>query len=151
MNDSSVARLIERLEEATEGSRRLDGDIAEALGLQKNHAPRMFGIAGDAAFALSAGHCWIAPRYTTSLDATLPGEQIEMASIQRAPPGHPQKWSALDANWPRNKDGQYACMRTAGLGHTEALARRIAALRARQAMPQTVAGGLNEQSNTDES
>lgn len=143
----SVEGLVARLEQATEGSRELDAEIYLSLSEWKNAEvvvqafPRSEMPSRPTILRRTVDNHVVTysdfPAYTSSIDAALPGEQIEVVSIQRAPPGHPQKWSALDANWPRNADGQYTCMRIAGIGHTEALARRIAALRARQAVPQT--------------
>lgn len=103
---SNIAALIERLEQATEGSRELDGDIAETLELQKNKAPRMHGIGGGAAFALSAGHCWIAPRYTTSIDAALTLlPEWASCELTRSAAGPPTFTRAVLWDWRRSPTG----------------------------------------------
>ena len=134
--DSAIAEL----EAATEGSHDLDRAVVIALGwttgLTKHPNSREFppfprgkvttvwfdenGIErGAACFERS-----IRP-YTTSLDAKLPGENIIMVSEQHAPEGQPCKWVAVQ-RYPKGTYGH------AAIAHTEPLARRIAALRARK-------------------
>ena len=66
------------------------------------------------------------PRYTTSLDAALPGEQIRRVEKQ-----FDGTWIAWDER----------TTRYGSVGHTEALARRIAALRADEAIKAREARG----------
>lgn len=102
----SLPALIERLESAKEGSRELDALIGYAAGLKR------WQIEDD-----KSAFC--AP-FSTSLDAALPDEEIEIVSRQRQKIGDPPKWCAVDS---KGKE--------AGYGYSEALARRIAALKAR--------------------
>jgi hypothetical protein len=88
--------LIARLEAATEGSRELDMEIDRALGRQ------MVG--------------W--ERYTTSIDAALPGENIVVMTK------HENYWAAFHQ---ARDGGLYS-----GKGKTEAIARRVARLDARE-------------------
>lgn len=85
--------LIDRLAQASEGNVDLDFDIAKVLDPDS------------------------LPAYTTSIDAALPGEDID--HVRRTSDG---MWWAHDSRLP--EDLGYC-------GHTEALARRIASLRAR--------------------
>ncbi|MDE2426279.1 MAG: hypothetical protein KGO96_10285 [Elusimicrobia bacterium] len=132
----TIDELVSSLEAATEGSRELDAYIWAAI-----HCPgqpvrvvepatwkeRRYFCNPDAAMDwIGYDLLNVAKHYTTSLDAALPGESIEMASIQRSQPGQPSKWAALDSGWPKN------AKREVGIGYTEALARRIAALKARK-------------------
>lgn len=118
--------LIARLEAASEGSRELDGDIAEALALHPPDAPRMWGVVGNASFAIDGGRSWDAPRYTASLDAAL-------TLIQ----------NGLFISLHRHSDGWYCIVRPHSQSAVEfqgcqkpaALALCIAALKARQAQP----------------
>ncbi len=97
--------LITRLEQVTEGSRDLDVEIVWALG-----------------------HTNEIPHYTTSLDAKLPGENIRGVSAPAPGEGWEGTWREFWEAWHCNEDGKYFL----GKGHTEALARRGAALKARE-------------------
>lgn len=116
--------LIQRLEEATEGSRQADMEIADAIGW--THVPP----------ALSGPECWLdengltqamLPDYTTSRDAALPWENIEQVALHEVVEGEPlgTVWEA----WHVDPETQ---RRTMGAGWTEAIARRVAALKARE-------------------
>lgn len=99
------ADLIKRLE-TEEGDRGLDYEIHSSLGLKSLRSQ--------------------VPHYTTSLDAKLPNEQIIEVKDLRATVGWEKgfpEWSAYCL-----VPGKTVCV---GHGHTEALARRIAALKAR--------------------
>lgn len=134
--------LIARLEAAEEGSRELDyavaevaladmeitygrGDcritVAEAFAHQRKHkiySPEYVGrcISPDGL-----------PHYTTSLDAKLPWENIEEVALHDVVEGEPlgTVWEA----WHRDAN---TGKRTMGSGRTEVLARRVAALKARE-------------------
>lgn len=121
--------LIARLESATEGSRELDAEIgAEVRYFSDKAEDWMRGWQGPIApYPEKPGHIacwhtdgrmsvwWSVPRYTTSLDAKLPGEDI--VHIYERQDG---SWAAI------NRGSE-----TWGDGRTEPLARRIAALKAR--------------------
>jgi hypothetical protein len=62
--------LIKRLEEAEEGSRELDCDLAEMLGEVPVDAFRMHGTM-TGRYGTGPYSAWTAPDYTTSLDAAL--------------------------------------------------------------------------------
>ncbi|MFQ5741954.1 MAG: hypothetical protein ACE5HV_00015 [Acidobacteriota bacterium] len=114
--------LTARLEAAEKGSRELDGrmfcwrynfvfnrvQIGSTIQLFYNHR--------DGAGQVATGF----PFYTTSLDAALPGENITLACIYDREKGI---WRAVN-----EADG----IETYGFAKTEALARRIAALKARR-------------------
>lgn len=119
MND-----LIAKLEAAEAGSRELDLEIEKALGYcdpsawydEKDgnlswHEYREFGSTIAAELLAGPLH-----HYTTSLDAALPGEKIVYAGI------YDDKgiWRAVH----RDENGE-----ATAFAHTEALARRIAALK----------------------
>src|SRR5216684_763437 len=80
----TLAEIIAKLEVATEGSRELDGDIAEALGLpaiattgifhvQRRENREGYGLVDRAEWSrdLPTYFSWKAPAFTTSLDAAL--------------------------------------------------------------------------------
>ena len=99
--------LIAQLESATGGSRELDAKVAVFLGINPQHG-------GDGIYGC--------PHYTTSLDAKLPGESIvSMHSAMRTDGNN--YWIAVQVSEDASANGR---------GHTEPLARRIAALKARQ-------------------
>ena len=107
--------LLSRLENAPEGSRELDLDIH----LQAGDLGDDFDL-GD----LNTEPNWL-PHYTTSLDAKLPGENIVQVHAPGWNAAIPEgRWQAVHATDVAH--GVY------GYGHTEALARRIASLRARE-------------------
>jgi len=107
--------LIAKLEAATEGSRELDVGISGAIG---------WAINDDGLWA-NASHptrlrAQIPGNFTRSIDAALPGENIVYAEKSMTEDG---KWLARQLMDDGTALGAY--------GHTEALARRIAALKAR--------------------
>ena len=130
--------LIARLEQAPEGSRELDAEIhclitpgrivhpkSERGYTQDDllHKARNAGLAQSEFISRSRGP---SPHYTASVDAKLPGENI----VQVKAPGWnsvkpPGMWEAACAT---SLPGQLIY----GYGHTEALARRIAALKAHE-------------------
>lgn len=149
--------LIEKLEQASEGSRTLDGELWLAINeppaslrgaygvmlhapdcrrnpnaspagctcgaaTYNDNAPWVRGfIAAKGAEDYPCQH--LVPRWTTSLDAALPYEDV--VQVKRLTYGHPDgdKWEAVH---------KYDSLGvTAGVGRTETLARRIAALKAR--------------------
>ena len=99
-----LSDLIARLEAATEGSRELDSEIADIVGYRHPNGLMLW------------------PRYTTSLDAKLPSENIVSCMWNS------ENWSAL------HDFGDDRPL-VEGIGKTEALARRIAALKAREPHP----------------
>lgn len=112
--------LLKHLEAATEGSRQLDGYVAYAI---KPDEALMKEVGGQ---GISYANCVDAPHYTTSLDAALTWENIAHV---HAPDWHgaqpPGRWQAA------HDCGEGRAVY--GYGSTEALARRIAALKAREA------------------
>jgi len=101
--------MTDRLEQAEEGSRELDAQIANEYG-------GLTGMGYETWDAIEAH----APHYTTSLDAKLPWENITMMI-----------WHAGEfMAWHENEDGSLV---KSPRMKTEALARRTAALKARQA------------------
>ena len=124
----SVKDLIARLEKATEGSRELDGAVAILLSPSERKTSHKAGFF----LALCGDQFWRdfkAPHYTTSLDAKLPGENITKVEAPH------------DVSFPENEKCNTMWRATCvvnesehpgifGYGHTEALARRHAALRA---------------------
>ena len=120
---TALSDLIARLEAAPEGSRELDAEVWAKVN----------GLEGEitAGWKL-ARWCWNVgsiglwddelPHYTTSLDAALPGESVILS--RRTDSGN---WAALHSRG----DGAGSIE---GVGRTEALARRIAALKAREAL-----------------
>ena len=116
--------LIERLESAETGSRELDARIYERLGYRVRRRGQ----------SMRHGHrywrSWVwlnsdNPRrweamsdYTTSIDASLPDENIVQTRLTLS-----GKWEAVHA-----RNG----VTCTGTATTEALARRIAALKARE-------------------
>ena len=109
--------LIEQLEAAEKGSRELDAEIAVVIW------PRLASMAPDT--ERGPGH-WYDPdvgptyaeNYTTSLDAGLPDENIIYMAFNFGA----CLWEAHQYN-----EGGFPFV---GWAHTEALARRIAALKA---------------------
>lgn len=111
-------QLIAELEAAPVGSRELDAKIWNAI---YPHA---------AVKVLLVDH----PLFSTSLDAKLPWENIEEVGLFDIVPGEPlgEVWEAWH-RYPPTDDSTVGD-RIMGAGHTEALARRVAALKAHQAM-----------------
>lgn len=122
----TMQELIAKLEAATEGSRWLDSIIGMVdyanIGAQ--------AINGRDDIYLEFGPdeygSMVCPHYTTSLDAALTWENIEEVALFDKVEGEPlgTVWEAWHVDL---QTGITIC----GCGHTEALARRIAALRAR--------------------
>ena len=124
--------LIEKLEAAETGSRELDAEILTTLGthvLEKRARDQKawwYEVGGERYDRLDPNpysyRVKTVPRYTTSIDAALSGERVT-ATLLRAN----GKWyaQALD------KQNVFHT----GEANTEALARRIAALKAREAKP----------------
>ena len=106
--------LLARLESAPEGSRETDGDIALSLGWKKRHKGWAHWTSPDGA---ENQHV---PFFSTSIDAKLPDEDIIEVKFDG------EFWWAWDS---RSQTVEGA----PGMAHTEPLARRIAALRAREA------------------
>jgi hypothetical protein len=119
----AVKDLIARLEAAAEGSRELDADIFEVAGGELYKRARVLaaepcGAPDDTVAKAARGY---APRYTTSIDAALPGEDIVF--MRKVEDGQGRVW--------------YEAQQSGSFGYTgkhksEAIARRIAALKARQ-------------------
>ncbi len=127
--------LIAELETATEGSRELDGKVAVAIftaTLKPEDAKMTIGyeLAWVDSPTHEKGYCLAECQpFSTSRDAALPWENIEVVALYDVVPGEPlgEVWEA----WHVDRDTNHG---TRGAGHTEALARRIASLKARQAM-----------------
>ena len=107
----TIQDIITKLEQAEAGSRELDWEIARALY-----------PAGEGVLVVTAPPL----PYTTSIDAALPWENIVQV---RSPDGNNAKprgrWEAAC----QTREPGHAVY---GYGHTEALARRVAALKARE-------------------
>lgn len=116
----SLTELIANLEAATEGSRELDGEIALTEGWtfqkMKGDAKPYWRKPGTVYYYMRADG---PPRYTTSLDAALTGENIIDVRYVGG-----NQWMATHRDVAHNRE-------FTGRGCTEALARRIAALKAR--------------------
>lgn len=118
-----MQKLIDRLQNATGPDRKLDAAIhTEAVGLDDYWS---IHDRSDGSLCLRyypgppGPEYHPLPRYTASIDAALPGETI--VSMVRLGDGHPWKATAIDANGTQY-GGESAV--------SEAIARRIAALRA---------------------
>lgn len=109
-----IEELIERLEKATGEDREIDVSIHSAIG-------GVFISAVDNEGAEYKALRYV-PHYTSSIDAKLPDEDIVVVSEQKPHPDRPEetKWMALQRG-----------AKIAAYGRTEAIARRIASLRAR--------------------
>lgn len=109
-----TSALLEKLEKAECGSRELDAEIwllVDPAAADRNMDNALERLAGN-----DAPEGPYAPHYTTSIDARLPSEDIEI--VQRLSNG---MWWAHDSRLPEG---------VGMVGHTEPLARRIAALAA---------------------
>ncbi len=97
--------LVRRLEAATEGSRELDSAIGKIVNL-----PTMTSREYER---------WTPPHYTTSIDAKLPWENI--IEVRQG-----KRWKAVQS--------EFWCAKQhfVGMAQTEPLARRSAALKAKQ-------------------
>ncbi len=115
---AEIKSLIAELEKAERGSRKLDFKIGSYLGWSPPIARyREWGM-----WLAPGGEEAQLPWWTTSLDAKLPGEDIIQTAEQMT-----GNWMALQ----RRAKGDPAW--EAAYAKTEALARRIAALKARDA------------------
>lgn len=123
---SPLTTLISALEQAKEPSRELDMAIIDALGRD----PREWGEPHQRGYDPKATY------FTASLDAKLPNEDQGYWEITGArryleiPTSVPNRWRA--EFWPYADKG-LAKASYIGWGATEAVARRIAALKALQA------------------
>ena len=119
--------LIARLEQATEGSHELNAAIGALLGWQP--PKRDDGVRPRWALWLAPdGNAKQLPWFSESLDAKLPGENIVVVYAPKyGPPerAHFLSWAATHRN---DKHPTFV----EGYGRTEALARRVAALKARE-------------------
>ena len=113
--------LIARLEAATEGSRKLSDAVLLETGWTKDQI-----TVGNVRYV----HYKDRPDYTTSLDAALPWERIVEVKFHESPDGDAQ-WTALHVPVGQPFAGSNIVV-SRGYGQTEALARRIAALKARK-------------------
>ena len=111
--------LIKKLEAAPEGSWELDLDVAIFLGefrIESNDTSdnALWDLRGEREVFCGSEVQWKydCSKYTTSLDAKLPWENITQVSF------HNGMWEA----WQETN---------LGVGHTEPLARRIAALKSK--------------------
>lgn len=125
-----MTALIARLEAATEGSGELDLAIFLELHPGWKKKPWKPRARRQAWFDENDNIQWSASvePYTTSLDAALPWENIEEVALHDVVEGEPLGccWEAWHADPETGK-------RTMGAGWTEAIARRVAALKARVA------------------
>ena len=126
--------LIAKLESAEQGSRELDRDIAEAVGykVQIIRVPEghpVFKEGGGLEFMERDGVKVGIPPYSTSLDAKLPWENIQSLYAFDVVEDEP-----LGEGWEAWHVDRETGRRTMGAGNTEALARRVAALKAKQAL-----------------
>lgn len=122
------AELVAELDQAKEGTRELDCEIHNSLTGRRCFVSGVFIKDTD-----GIGHLWdasdLVPHYTTSLDAKLPGETIIRVKMIAITTGNPWGWEAVHSQDGLANNSKYFV----GRGHTEALARRIAALKARGA------------------
>jgi len=114
-------KLIERLEAATEGSRELDYLIHCALGWIDHDQGGW--TRGDE----TAGEGW--PLYTSSLDAALPGETIRMVEWADA---YDADGNVTGKHWTAFHFCDNGDVYAGSHPTSEALARRIAILRAKE-------------------
>lgn len=77
---TDLSQLLEKVRTATAGSRELDAEIAETVGIVPDGALRMHRLPDPAKWATGAYDAWTAPHLTTSLDAIV-------ALIERELPG----------------------------------------------------------------
>lgn len=77
---SGLEELLERVKAATGPDRELDGDIAEALGINPKGSFRMRSSPDKAAFGIGAYSSWKPDPLTASIDAAL-------ALVERVLPG----------------------------------------------------------------
>lgn len=108
--------LISKLEQAEEGSRELSDEIALAAGWETDKG--WWRAPGEAHYDST-----MPPDFSRSLDAKLPGENIVQVRRLTGGSGDGKRWEA------RHWDGKQRHYATA---KTEPLARRAAALKARE-------------------
>ena len=121
--------LIAKLEQASEGNRGLDEEIARSQGWDyyRGESSTPSGITRQWATWRDADLNDVElPHYTTSLDAKLPWENIVEVRAPRWNNTKPDRWEAVQR---RGEPGD--CVYFYGAGHTEVLARRGASLKAR--------------------
>lgn len=145
----SVDGLIARLEAATEGDRELDADIAAAV-LPGEIVWKQTRFTGDmlpvrrfpTAASLSGWASEPVEHYTTSIDAalTLVPEGMDWSAVRRTRHPYCGQFPYEAVVWN---------VRVQGFAHSAPLAVCIAALKARQIVPQTGLGTPGEASNTD--
>jgi hypothetical protein len=111
--------IIERLESATEGSRELDEAIYDAIGRPGDDDPQEYSFLH--------GDC--PPAYSTSLDAALPGENIRDVRWQDA---YDDEGDAIGEHWVACHVSDNGEVYAGSHPTSEAIARRIASLRARE-------------------
>ena len=111
--------LLTRLEKATEGSRELDAEIYEDL--TGKHIEPLEAVSGE---TILWEPMHDVPHYTASLDAKLPWENIV------------RTWRS-EGYWHAEHLNEDSYTFFAGRAKTEVLARRIAALRARERAKET--------------
>lgn len=111
--------LIAKLEQASEGSDELDREIAEKCGIQ--WSPDEDGQFGG--YNILPRRC----HFSRSLDSKLPEENITQVALHDVIEGEPMMGTVWEA-WHTDPETGHQTM---GAGHTEALARRIASLKAR--------------------
>lgn len=141
----AYAVLIGRLEKATGPDREIDGRIwseldgrdvriahcehwgGDGLLAKSRKGPRdecVVGVFDENGKFLTVGQSNPPAQYTGSIEACIPGEDIGSVARQKQKPGQPTVWVAVHE--PTRDGGPSIC----GRGHTEAIARRIAALKA---------------------
>ena len=110
--------LIERLVAATEGGRELDLAIHRFVVASKS-APGLEQFKSAFPNPDELSH------FSTSIDAAIPGENIEAVALHDVVEGEPlgTVWEAWHVDPETRK-------RTMGAGYTEPIARRVAALKA---------------------
>ena len=96
---TTLHELAAMLDAATGPSREIDGSIARAFKLFPAHCLDGPEFCGDAAAWAGGGEWWIAPRYSSSIDAAL-------ALVERMLPGaitvHAQQWKHPAAERPES-------------------------------------------------
>lgn len=131
---SGREELIARLERLTGSDRELDFLIFEATAFPSSYfgSPiESWSRDGGAGYCVNTADgyrhlsAFNAPYYTNSIDAKLPDEDIISTSEQKQQVGQPVIWVAVHRPPTNGKPP------IAGHGRTEAIARRVAALRAR--------------------
>ena len=139
--------LIKKLEEVPKGSRELDSFLADGLDWHSANPEfayvrywRQFDPKNHSYESISwsppddwGGGPWGTklPHYTTSLDAALPWESIVEAKLHESPDGDEPYWTALHCA-PGQAFAGSTIQVYEGRGCTEAIARRLAALKAQE-------------------